>query len=710
MTYIAHRSEDGREQKLIDHLEGTAHLAMQFASVFGGQQDAKLAGLLHDIGKYSDHFQRRIRDPEHVAPHDHATAGAKECSSIPVKFAIMGHHSGIPDGGSRCDTADHSTFYGRMRKTVDDYTHWQSEIVPPQGATPDFLMCRDPYTNFRHSFYTRMLFSCLVDADFIDTETFMQGAQNRGCTITMDTLLTTLQNHFDSWRTETNELNNTRKRIRDDCEKSSQWDKGLYTLTVPTGGGKTLSSLSFALRHACKHQLKRIIYVIPYTSIIDQTAETFSRILGHEHVLEHHSSVFYDTQSLTPLQHKQMLATENWDAPVIVTTAVQFFESLFSNRSSRTRKLHNIAESVIIFDEAQTMPVAYLKPCVAAIAELITHYGASAVLCTATQPALEPFFLAHGLQTKEIISTPCALYRTLCRTTIAHCGLKSDEELVDLLTPLDQVLCIVNTRKFAKTIYSQLPPEGSYCLTTLLYPKHRKKLLQEIRMRLQKGLPCRVIATSLIEAGVDVDFPCVYRQEAGLDSILQAGGRCNREGKRMACESYVYVFESTRGTPASMRQKVDATKRILLAYKNPERPEAIEEYFTFYRSLLGNASLDSKGILDAFDHGIDGNMFPFATVSQQFQLIDSPTRSVYIPLEEGKTLTDDLRLGNITRQLYRNLGQFGVSIYPNHFDLLVQSGAVEVLENGDGILCDLTIYDCQTGLSMDVETGVGLFI
>ncbi len=367
--------------------------------------------------------------------------------------------------------------------------------------------------------------------------------------------------------------------------------------------------------------MDRVIYVIPYTSIIDQNAAVFSDILGSENVLEHHSGAEWSAdENIKPTAYRKALAAENWDVPVVVTTSVQFFESLYSNRASLCRKLHNIANSVIIFDEAQSLPVPYLRPCVAAIAELVKHYRTTAVLCTATQPALQPLFaeFAPDLPMREIIPDPAKLYETFRRTTLYHAGTLSQEALASQLTAMSQVLCIVNCRKTAQDLCSNLPAEGCYCLTTLLCPAHRKTLLKEIRQRLASGLPCRVVSTSLIEAGVDVDFPAVYRELAGLDSILQAAGRCNREGKHSAKESIVTVFTlEGLGIPPMIRLNADTAERVLQRYADPAGLDAIEEYFTFYRTLKGDAQLDAAHILPDFQ----AKLMPFASTAEKFHLI-----------------------------------------------------------------------------------------
>lgn len=563
---LAHISEDGtRVQTVADHLQGTAVLCGQFAAAFDAQQQGTWLGLLHDIGKYSTKFQKRLQGGEKV---DHSTAGAQVAArygQIPLAFAIAGHHSGLPDGGGRSDTAQDATMFGRLKKSVEPYTQWTNEIklpsIPPQ---PEMMK----ENRFTQAFYTRMLYSCLVDADYLDTENFMSSPKPRGQGQTMDELLKRLNQYTAKWSHPQGTLNQRRSSILSACTTAGQTGRrGLYSLTVPTGGGKTVASLAFALSLAVKNHMDRVIYVIPYTSIIDQTADVFSEILGAENVLEHHSGVDYSVkEDDEPAAYRKALAAENWDAPVVVTTSVQFFESLYGNHASQCRKLHNIANSVVIFDEAQNLPVPYLRPCVAAIAQLVQHYRAAAVLCTATQPALQPLFdeLAPGLQMTELCPHPKEQYQAFRRTTLKMRGELEQSQLGAELAAQEQVLCIVNRRKTAQELYNNLPKEGSYCLTTLLYPAHRKQLLQEIRERLKDGLPCRVISTSLIEAGVDVDFPAVYREEAGLDSILQAAGRCNREGRRPAEQSLVQIFTlEGQHVPRMLEQNVSATQSVL---------------------------------------------------------------------------------------------------------------------------------------------------
>lgn len=700
---LAHISEDGlRVQTITEHLQGTATLCGRFASVFGAEQAGYYTGLLHDIGKFSNAFQRRLKGGPKV---DHSTAGAKEAfqhGQPCTAFAVAGHHSGLPDGGTRSDTDAEGTLLGRMKRQIDSYTGWEKEItLPPPPALP-------PYKD-RHelAFYTRMLYSCLVDADYLDTETFMDGAPPpRGGYTDIPALLRKLNDHIAPWWRPKNELNARRCQILRTClDTGKAGRRGLYTLTVPTGGGKTVASLAFALSLAATQGMDRVIYVIPYTSIIDQNAAVFSDILGAENVLEHHSGAEWSAdENAEPAAYRKALAAENWDVPVVVTTSVQFFESLYSNRASRCRKLHNIANSVIIFDEAQNLPVPYLRPCVAAIAELVKHYRAAAVLCTATQPALQPLFaeFAPDLPMQEIVPEPVKLYETFRRTTLRNVGSLAQEELGAQLVALPQVLCVVNRRKTAQELFDTLPRDGRYCLTTLLYPAHRKALLKEIRQRLAAGLPCRVVSTSLIEAGVDVDFPAVYRELAGLDSILQAAGRCNREGKHPAGDSLVTVFTlEGADIPSMIRLNADTTEHVLRQYKDPAGLDAIEEYFTFYRMLKGEIQLDAEHILPDFQN----KLMPFAATAEKFHLIKEQSKTVYIPLDAGAELIDQLRAGWRSKTLFRKLGQYGVPVYPDHLRRLESAGAVQQLDDGIWVLADLRCYDDKMGLSMDVENG-----
>ena len=712
-AYLAHISSSGGSQLLLDHLEGTARLAKDFALPFGGEEQAELAGLSHDIGKYSKAFQDRLHgNPMRV---DHSTAGAVECWKLQqpfAAFAVAGHHGGLPNGGSRMDPSDKNTLHGRLKKQRDGllkpYNAWVQELTLPHAEIPDFL--KQCNAELEPVFFTRMLYSCLVDADFLDTETFMSGKRRESSAESIDSLWDKLQKNLSGWFPPKGELNTQRCKILSQCIQAGETQApGLFTLTVPTGGGKTVASLSFALAHAKKHGLKRIIYVIPYTSIIEQTADKFRTILGEENVLEHHSNISYDLQDeATPLTTQLANAAENWDMPVVVTTAVQFFESLYAYRSSQCRKLHNITESVIVFDEAQMLPIPYLRPCVWAISQLVKNYKASALLCTATQPALDPLFheFLPECTIREICPASSFTAEVFQRVTFQKTGRLTWDELAARMNSCHQVLCIVNSRKSAQEVYQRLEGDGTYHLSTLMYPAHRWKQLTEIRERLKQGLPCRVVSTSLIEAGVDVDFRTVFREQAGLDSILQAAGRCNREGKRPAAESFVYIFEGEGKVPLLFSTAIGAGKQVLARYEDISSPEAIHEYFRQLLDLKGKAAQDKERILPL----IQSEPFPFRTIAERFHLIDSPTRTIYIPLEEGAKLIGELQSGTVNRNTFRKLGRYSVSIYEQHFAALEQTGDLQILDSGDAVLRNLDLYSMKTGLSLEADYGKALFI
>ena len=416
-NYIGHTSEEGRQQLLIDHLKGTSLLAERFASVFDAPEWGRMAGLYHDIGKYSAAFQRRIlEDGPRV---DHSTAGAllmKKIKNVPLALCIASHHSGLLNMGTKFLDVTDGTLMGRLKKELKgklDYSAYRQELPEPVPIrkAPAFLYGKD---QFYYSFFIRMLFSCLVDADFLDTERFVNdGKVQRGGFATMEELHDLFFAYYATFGKPTTPINQKRQEIYQQCLDAAEKEPGMFSLTVPTGGGKTLSSLAFALKHAIKYKKQRIIYIIPYTSIIEQTADIFRNILGDGNVIEHHMNVDYDKDYDKNYDddkkeddglNRKKLATENWDAPVIVTTNVQFFESLFAAKTSRCRKVHNIANSVLIFDEAQMLPEPYLRPCIRSMGELVANYRCTAVLCTATQPSLETYFsrIGEGLKVREI--------------------------------------------------------------------------------------------------------------------------------------------------------------------------------------------------------------------------------------------------------------------------------------------------------------------
>ncbi len=728
---VAHKREDGTEQSLEEHALKTAELARKFAAVFGCGELGYAAGILHDLGKQCPGFQKRILD--NGPKVEHSAAGAKVCFDLKHKlgtllaYCISGHHSGLPDCGTQASTMDEGTLIGKMKRQEKDswdYTSFLKELAfTPPGKLPSFLSTGRG--GFTWSFFTRMLYSCLVDADYLDTERFMQ---NIPCRPAMGEEITALHGkllqHIRRFYPPQGKVNEKRCEILDACFEKASLPKGLYTLTVPTGGGKTIASLAFALGHAAVHEMCRVIYAIPYTSIIEQNAKVFADILGKENVLEHHSNACYDDgkEEMSP----ERWATENWDAPLIVTTNVQFFESLFANKSSRCRKLHNIAGSVLIFDEAQMIPIPYLMPCVYAMAELIRNYGCTVLLMSATQPGLQKF-LPGNMPSREICENTNELFSFFHRVRFEQAGKLKQEELAQRLAMEDQTLCIVNTRKQAQTLFEALPKEGAYHLSTLMYPAHRRAVLEEIRARLkhEPPLPCRVVSTSLVEAGVDLDFPTVYREEAGLDSQVQAAGRCNREGKRSPDNSVVYIFEAadveSTKRPQGLNQLIEVARIAGECYPDTASPEAIEAYFQNLYFFKGPEEMDKKAVIRCLEQGdrpIQPS-YPFAQLARDVQFIKEDTHAVLIPLcEEAKQAATELLQGRRSRELMRVAGQYEVSIYEKDFMALYSAGMLEcakifrdgrLTDDGEAaILTALGQYGEDTGLKVP-GLGIGLF-
>lgn len=710
--YYSHKADDGRLQTVDEHLRGCAKLCADFASAFGAEKHGRLAGMMHDIGKYSEGFQKRLNGGPKV---DHSTAGALECAladHIAEGICVAGHHGGLPDFGNQSvDMPGDPTFAGRIRKAYASgrkTCDWKGDV--PEAPSFDARFGDD----LALSFGIRMLYSCLVDADFLDTEAFMtNGAVDRGGYDPLDELIARLDAYTSRWNQARTDIGSLRNAVRRDCDAAAEFPRGLFSLTVPTGGGKTVSSLAFALRHAAYHGMSRVIYVIPYTSVIEQNARVFREILGDKNVVEHHSEARSSyAEELTESEKRSALAAENWDAPVIVTTAVQFFESMYSNRPSRCRKLHNIADSVIIFDEVQSTPSQRLLPCMAAVGALVRYFGVSAVLCSATQPLVDDLLkrFAPDHDVREICRDKKTLYEKLRRVRYEKLGMTDLPDLAVRLGQKDQALCIVNRRRTAKELFDLLDRDFAYHLSTLMTPRDRKGALCEIRERLAAGLPCKVVSTSLIEAGVDLDFPCVFRELAGLDSVVQAAGRCNREGKRPADGSVVAVFELEDGARLMNRLNVSAAREALAESEDAGDPKTLERYFSAYRSLLGDNNIDSGGTVKMMKDGISGRRLPFATAAENFHLIEQNTFEIYVPCAENAAIIARLSDGSAVKNDYRAAGQYCVSVYEDHFRGLLEAGAVETISEGAAILTDTELYDEKTGLSLTAESGRAEFI
>lgn len=699
------------EQSVLEHLIGTACLASCFASAFNEYEIAEAIAMAHDIGKYSAEFQRHINGENLNV--DHATCGARTmyelCQKNPVigiiaAYCIAGHHGGLPNGGSNSQSqADMASLYYRIKdKSLASYSSYANDVkLSAIVAQPTWNAGRCHKTEnigFSLSFFTRMLFSCLVDADWLDTESFMtNGAIQRGSFDSIDCLNNKLTKHLKRFDNPKREIDKKRTALKNDCVFQSGKKRGLFALTAPTGSGKTLASMAFALNHAVKNNIKSVIYVVPYNTIIEQNAIVFEDILGANNVVQHHSNIEYEDTD------PRRFATENWDAPIIVTSTVQFFESLFSSKPSKCRKLHNIANSVIIFDEAQMLPLPHLFPCVAAVSELIRNCNCTAVLTTATQSSLDSYF--KPLTILEINSQPERMYEDFRRVTYqVEDNAFSDDRLITELSKHNQVLCIVNTRKKAQQIASQLT--NTYHLSTTMYPAHRKKVLDEIRAKLKNGKPCCVISTSLIEAGVDVDFPVLYREKSGLDSIIQAAGRCNREGKNPAQDSVVHIFTfDSSNPPTIIQQNISAFEHAKQNNVDIASLQAVECYFKQLRYIIGQQGLDTKNVVTQFNDGLGNALsFPFKTVAEQFHLIENDQKLVIIETTESKAMCDKLRAKVRNRDLLRQIQHYGVNLYQRDFDELRKYGLITVFDDGIAVMNEQN-YNSKYGVSLQPSCG-----
>jgi CRISPR-associated endonuclease/helicase Cas3 len=687
--YYAHSTDTQDKnnwQILKDHLENVANIASKFSSDFNAEKLAYAAGLLHDIGKYSPEFQRRL-DGANIRV-DHSTAGAQEARKLYgafqsriLEYVITGHHGGLLNYGST-----ESGLEDRLSKPfLPDYSLYKNEILIQN--LNEFRPCLTPIHNrmgFTISFYTRMLFSCLVDADFLDTERFISPDKffMRGQYESFNELFTKFDNYMDTKLSEAedNPINNYRKEIYKQCIEKADLPPQMFSLTVPTGGGKTLSSMAFALNQLKKYNLNRILYVIPYTSIIEQNADVFREIFGNHNVLEHHSN--YDPKNEksenTDIAHEKLkLSSENWDIPIVVTTNVQFFESLFSNRVSRCRKLHNLAKSVIILDEAQMLPTGFLKPCLAALSELVVNYGSTVVICTATQPNLNGL-LDECTRPVEIMRSPQELYEAFRRVHVTDLGNLDDANLSARLNEHKQVLCIVNTRKHAQKLYELFSEsDNCYHLSARMCPVHRRMKLKKVKDLLRKGAECRVVSTQLIEAGVDIDFPAVYRVIAGIDSVCQASGRCNREGKLASGE--VYVFRSTEiyGKATHWQSRVaEIGSMIFDEWDDPLSLPAVDRYFEKLYSYEGDG-LDKEKILPVLEERLRDIAFPFEDVADAFHLIENNTRDIIIPYDhKARSIIKQIQHTGFPGKYIRDLQGYTVSIYLEEFKELEKINAI----------------------------------
>ncbi|EKO59403.1 CRISPR-associated helicase Cas3 [Leptospira kirschneri str. H2] len=726
--FIAHvlRKDDGSfvEHLIDDHLYSVAEFAKKFCEKFGAETFGYLIGLWHDLGKFKLEFQERIRirsghigEEAHLEGKTaksvkHSVSGAIHClnkfkqSDIIKKLIclpILCHHSGLKNFGIDVDIQlNDEKEISALSETI---TYIPQQIL-------DGIELKQLGKSFKdHSLLIRMLFSSLIDADRLDTERFMdlvKFKERYSKTIILQDLNIKLDKHLNDIQKQADatKVNSIRKRILEEVQSKTNLKPGFYTLTVPTGGGKTLTSLSFALKHCITNKMDRVIYGVPYLSIIEQTADVFKKILGEDSVLEHHSGIDISKEKENSINR---LLTENWDHPLIVTTNVQFFESLFSSKTTKVRKLHNIINSVIILDEAQMIPPQFLQPIVKTLKELVEYYNVKIILCTATQPTLSSIKSTDlnfdGIDTAiELAPEPEKLFQELKRVIIHKPEEKklSFMEVATRILNYDQVLTIVNRKSDASGIFNQLTG-NKYYLTTNLCAEHRRDILKKVKNHLNNGESVYLVSTQLIEAGVDIDFPIVFRAVAGLDSIAQAAGRCNREGKLLDENGQeklgeVFLFKPEQDPPAGhLLQTEQASRDCIKNFEELIHPDTLKQYFNTLFWLKQDKGLDKEEIEK------DKRSFQFETINKNFKLIDEDSRPVIVPYKEGKDLIVQLQNSVIQNnfldyKLIRKSQRYTVNLKTNLYNKLLSERIISEIEGIIGILTFDSYYHNDLGI------------
>lgn len=736
-------------QPLLEHLLGVAELAQSYAERITACREfgeiGYLLGLLHDVGKYQEGFQRYIRrefglDTSLTAWHTpHSPTGALYVNQLEragwgealhkiLTLCIASHHRGLYD-----DAAFRSLFDNSSKKRLVDpllkglaADSHQLESYLDKVSLEEIGKAWDDLDKEDYPLLIRMLFSCLVDADFLDTERFMSPDKSiirQSAKASLEQMQEQLEAYVSHFNRE-GQINEARAVFLDQCRNHGRISKrGIYSLTLPTGAGKTISSMMWAIEHALTNGCDRIIYVIPYTSIITQTAETFREVFGADNVLEHHSDLDVKEREDEALEYSK-LSTENWDVPLVVTTNVQFFESLFSHRVSRCRKLHNVCNSVVVFDEVQMFPPKFLNPMLRVLESLHYAFRVEPLFCTATLPIFDQDILSDSKRIghnyfsfeepiKEVVPYDAESFTPFNKVTYDWNLLKlSTDELAERLSQHESFLCIVNSRNDAAQLYRALQSrdkksKGLIHLSRRMCSAHIQKRIQEIRERLSGGLPVRVVSTQLVEAGVDLDFPVVYRAIAGLDSVMQAAGRCNREGHMMS-PGKVYIFRLTDGSQVSgeMSWAQGALEDLLDRLASRETPERadIERYYRAYYHEIG--SFDKQKISSLLwgddNDRSEGLRFDYEEASERFKYIEDKSISIVVPYGEvGKSLIRKLQHKiPLTRQDYRQLHRNSVGICEK--DCLTLGGSISINESGFAYLTNGRLYDEETGIQLNL--------
>lgn len=731
MEFIAHIKKEDEVWKihsLEDHLLSVSHLSGDFADKFGACSFGRLIGLWHDLGKYKVEFQERIgiKSGYDVEAHlegktaksvKHAVTGAiytlerfqnSEILKKLVAMPILCHHSGLRNFGidinSQISDPIETEHLAKVRDAIPSNISLGVELRPLSRSFSD------------HSLLIRMLFSSLIDADRLDTEKFMSPEKFKERyhkTILLEDLNKLLTDSLSKMgkNSEKTKLNVIRENIRNVVESKSTTTPGFFTLTVPTGGGKTLTSLSFALKHALANKMDRIIYAVPYLSIIEQTGTIFKQILGEDSIVEHHSSI--DVAHGTENQQNRLL-TENWDHPLIVTTNIQLFESLFSSKTTKLRKIHNLTNSVIILDEAQMIPPDFLQPIIRVMKELVKYYNVTFILCTATQPAFGSRdsinFKFDGIDNAvELAPDPSKLFEDLVRVKINKPEDRkyTHTEIAHEINKNHQCLVIVNRKEDAFGIYSHIYG-CKYYLTTNLCAEHRRNILTQIKDHLGRNESVIVVSTQLIEAGVDIDFPVVFRAVSGLDSIAQAAGRCNREGLLKDSNGNskygeVFLFHPEKSSPVGhLRQAEQAGMACINQFDNLINPEAFESYFNELFWVKGDLGLDKHGI-----HKL-GQILYFEEINEKFRIIKEDVKQVIVPYGDGKSIIEEIQAiqkkkWNIDYKIIKKAQRYSVNIRTDIYSRLLSDGVIFEVEGIVGYLENTLYYDDLVGFQISAK-------
>lgn len=726
-VYVAHVNEKTKAIQTVKvHNENTANLAEKFA-IPQLKEVVYATGILHDVGKYQKSFQKKIIENKNIKV-EHSTCGAivaKErfqgALALLIEYCIAGHHTGLPDAGGLNDVD--STLNGRLKREFEDFNAYKEELTVPNPDLKTFIEflsmdCAGSTTSERISklvdkfaFLTRYCFSCLTDADSIDTATFCGNMPNRLLQANFVECLRHIDEKFASFTAETT-LQKTRAILQQQVFQKKNIDSEIYLMNMPTGSGKTLCSAKFALERAVLKGKKRIIYIIPYNSIIDQSIGVFQEVFQSDvEILRHQSTFSYedDENQDEDYRHAAKTATENWDAPFIVTTAVQFFESIYANKRGKLRKLHNMADSILIFDEAHLMPQNYLQPCLQAIAYITRYLNSEAVFLTATMPDFKDLMIKYAFKDSKIFDLidDTSMFSIFQKCRYQYVGETRCDNLLERAAKCPSSLIVVNTKDAARQLYQKCKGQ-KFHLTTYMTPVDRAAVFKKIRKALDSlaadyhglyDVPAdrriTVISTSLIEAGVDLDLHTVFRELTGLDSILQAGGRCNREGKRL--DANVYIFELIKEKKrASSDERCNITKGLLKKYPDISAPQCIKEY---YEKMY---FINSEVIQGKTMHQICQNIasIPFKTYAEQFELID--TRSVGLVVERDEAsqkLIEELRFSGAGSA--RKLQKYACTIQRWELDNLISQHVVEDYGTGIWCLTNLSYYDKEIGIQFE---------